>query len=148
MLNTTKLMLKRCEEMDVRPIRTEDDYNWALTQVEPYFDAVPKKGTPEADRFDVLVDLISAYESRNYPITEISPVELISTFMEETGLQQQDFAAVVGSTSRASEFLNKKRPLTLSAVQKIYEKWHLPANILIQPYHLDDDDAPRHAAQT
>jgi len=110
MLNTTKLMLKRCEEMDVRPIRTEDDYNWALTEVEPYFDAVPKKGTPEADRFDVLVDLISAYESRNYPIKEISPVELISTFMEETGLQQQDFAAVVGSTSRASEFLNAAYP--------------------------------------
>jgi len=125
-------------KMDIRPIRNEEDYDWALAEIAPYFDNVPKKGTPEADRFDVLADLISAYEARNHPIEAPSPIDLISTYMEEMNLQQGDFAAVVGSASRASEFLNGKRPLTLKAVQRIHREWRLPASILIQPYHLED----------
>lgn len=48
-------------------------------------------------------------------------------------------AAIVGSTSRASEFLNRKRALNLSAIQKIHQAWRIPADALIQPYHLDQD---------
>ena len=132
--------------MDIRPIRTEEDYNWALTEIAPYFDNVPEMGTPNADRFDVLADLISAYEARNHSVEPLNPVDFISTYMEEAGLQQGDLASVVGSASRASEFLNRKRPLTLSAIQKIHRDWRLPASILIQPYHLDDEDVgPLHA---
>jgi len=125
--------------MDIRPIRTEEDYDWALAEISTYFDAVPEKGTTDADRFDVLTDLISSYEAKHYPMEALNPVELIATFMEETGLRQGDFATVVGSASRASEFLNRKRPLTLGAVQKIHKAWHLPAAALIQPYHLEED---------
>ena len=124
---------------NIRPIRTEADYEWALAEIAPYFDAIPEQGSAEADRFDVLADLIAAYEAKHHAIEPFSPVELIAGFMEETGLQQSDLARVVGSASRASEFLNCKRPLTLSAIQKIHEAWHLPADVLIQPYHLDQD---------
>ena len=125
--------------MDIRPIRTEDDYDWALAEIAPYFDAVPEQGTPDADRFDVLADLISAYETRHHPMEPLSPVELIATYMEEQGLRQGDLAKVVGSTSRASEFLNRKRALNLAAVQKINAAWRLPAAALIQPYHLEQE---------
>ena len=127
--------------MDVRPIRTEKDYRWALAEVEPYFDHVPDEGTPEADRFDVLVELISAYEAKHHPIKPLSPVEFIEAYMEETGLRQSDLAAVLGSASRASEFLNLKRPLSLGAIQRIHRDWRLPASVLIQPYHLEGDVA-------
>ena len=123
--------------MDIRPIKTEEDYWWALAEVEPYFDCVPDEGTPEADRFDVLTELISAYEARHHPIEPLSPIELIEAYMEEAGLRQSDLAAVLGSESRASEVLNLKRPLTLSAIQRIHRDWRLPASVLIQPYHLD-----------
>ena len=126
--------------MDIRPIRTEIDYDWALAEIAPYFDAVPKQGTPDADRFDVLAALISAYESKHYRIEPLSPVDLIATYMEERGLQQSAFAEVVGSASRASEFLNRKRPLTLAAIQKITAAWRLPAEALVQPYHLERDE--------
>lgn len=126
-------------KMDIRPIRTEDDYDWALDEIAQYFDDIPEKGTDEADRFDVLADLISAYEHKNYPMEALNPVDMISTYMEECGLKQTDLAEVVGSVSRASEFLNKKRPLSLSAVQKIHKQWRLPASILIQPYHLEEE---------
>lgn len=123
--------------MEIRPIRTEADYDWALTEIAPYFDEVPAAGTAEADRFDILADLISAYEARHHLIEALGPVEMIAAFMEERGLQQADLAQVVGSVSRASEFINRKRPLTLGAIQKINAAWRLPADVLIQPYHLE-----------
>lgn len=123
--------------MDIRPIRTEKDYDWALTGIAPYFDNLPEKGTPDADRFDVLADLIAAYEAKHHAIEPLNPVDLIATYMDEQGLNRSDLAKVVGSTSRASEFLNRKRPLTLSAIQKIASAWRLPADALIQPYHLE-----------
>jgi HTH-type transcriptional regulator/antitoxin HigA len=56
--------------MDIRPIRTEADYDWALAQVELYFNDQPVPGTPDADRFDVLSDLIEAYEAKHHPIPQ------------------------------------------------------------------------------
>ncbi len=133
--------------MDIRPIRTEEDYDWALAEISAYFDVIPEKGTADADRFDVLTDLISSYEAKHYPMEAPNPIEFISTFMEEKGLQQGDLATVVGSASRASEFLNRKRPLTLAAVQKIHKAWNLQAGTLIQPYHLEEDmDAEQFSA--
>ncbi len=135
--------------MDIRPIRSEDDYDWALAEIAPYFDNIPKKNTEEADRFDILAGLIAAYEATNHPIEAPSPVDMIATYMEEAGLKQSDFAAVVGSTSRASEFLNRKRALSISAIQKIHKAWRLPAEVLIQPYHLEQepDGEPTAAAR-
>lgn len=125
--------------MDIRPIRTEEDYDWALSEIAPYFDDIPNQGTPEADRFDILADLITAYERKHHSIEPLPPIDMIAAFMDETGKKQSDLAEVVGSVSRASEFLNKKRPLTLSAVQKIHKAWRIPASTLIQPYHLEEN---------
>ena len=54
--------------MDIKSIGTEEEYNRALAEVEPYFDNVPAKGSPEAERFDTLSNLISAFEEENYPV--------------------------------------------------------------------------------
>ena len=71
--------------MDIKPnkpIKTEEDYDWALAEIAPYFDAVPVIGTTEAERFDVLTNLISAYESKNYPMESFNPADSIETSME------------------------------------------------------------------
>lgn len=123
--------------MDVRPIRTEADYRWALNEIEKYFDTEPKRGTPEADRFEVLADLIEAYEARHWPIETADPVELIRYRMELGGLQAKDLAEVLGSKSRASEVLNRKRAITMDMARKLHEAWGIPADALIRPYRLD-----------
>jgi hypothetical protein len=51
-----------------RPIRTEAEYKAALAEVDKYFDDEPRKGTTEADPFDLLVLLIEAYEEQRHPI--------------------------------------------------------------------------------
>ncbi len=123
--------------MDVRPIRTEADYRWALSEIETYFDNEPVRGTPEADRFEVLADLIEAYEARHWTIDLVDPVDLIEYRMVLGGLQSKDLAAVLGSKSRASEILNRKRPISLDMARRLHEAWGIPAEVLIRPYRLD-----------
>lgn len=123
--------------MDIKPIRNEADHEWALAEIEQYFDHEPARGTPEADRFDVLADLIEAYEARHWPIEHADPVEMIEYRMELGGFQTKDLAEVLGSKSRASEILNRKRAITLDMARKLHDAWGIPAEVLIRPYRLD-----------
>lgn len=107
--------------MDIRPIRTEADYDWALAEIEQYFERIPATGTPEADRFDVLANLLAAYENQHWPIEPAEPVDAIRYSMDIKGLTQADLARLFGSRSRASEILLKRRPLTLSMIQRLHE---------------------------
>jgi len=73
---------------DIRPIRTEKDYDRALAEIGQYFELEPKRGTPEADRFDVSAALIEAYEAKHWPIDPPDPVEAIRFRMELSGYSQ------------------------------------------------------------
>lgn len=135
--------------MDIRPIRTEDDYDWALAEITPYFEKEPAAGTPDADRFDVLAALIGAYENEHWNIEAADPVETIKTYMASRQLGQKDLAGVIGSTSRASEVLHKKRKLTLDMIHKLSDRWSIPAEVLVKPYHLiETRDGERAAERT
>lgn len=123
-------------QMDIRAIRTEADYDWALKEIERYFDNQPEPGSPEADRFDVLAGLIKVYEDARHPIAAPDPIELIKHWMEAHDLGQSDLAALIGSRSRASEILNRKRALTVEMVFKLNREWRIPAEALVAPYHL------------
>lgn len=124
--------------MDVRPIRTEEDYDWALEEIARYFENVPAPGTPEADRFDVLAALIEAYENRHWQIEAMDPVETLKAFMEASGRTQADLAQLLGARSRASEILKRKRRLSIEMIYRINREWKVPADLLVPPYHTDD----------
>ena len=126
--------------MKIRAIRTNDDLDWALSEIEQYFDAPPPPRTEEADRFDILTDLIEAYEGREYAIEALDPIETLKVFMEIKRKRQSDLAELVGGKPRASEIMNRKRPLTLRMIQKINGSWKIPASALIAPYHLESND--------
>lgn len=127
-------MRRATKNMAIRPIRTEADYDWALREIEPYFDREPKRGTPEADRFDVLATLIEAYEAKHWQIDPPDAVEAIRFRMEHSNLGQADLARLLGSRSRASEILRRKRPLTLEQARKLHREWNIPAESLLQPF--------------
>ena len=127
--------------MDIRPIKNEQDYDWALHEIERYFDNEPASGTPDADRFDVLSALIESYEEKHWPIEAPDPVDAIAFRMEQIGFTQTNLAELFGSKSRASEILSRTRPLTLQMVYKLYEVMRIPAEVLIRPYHLTGKEA-------
>jgi HTH-type transcriptional regulator / antitoxin HigA len=122
--------------MDIRPIRTEADYDWALVEIEGYFANEPAPGTPEADRFDVLAALLQSYENKVWPIDTPDPVSAIREWMTLHGHSQSDLATLLGSRSRASELLGGKIPLTMAMAYALNQQWRMPAELLIQPVAL------------
>lgn len=119
---------------DIRPLKTEADYDWALAEVERYFDALPLHGSMEADRFDILTELVNAYEAQHWPIDVIDPIDYLDGHMQNHGYSQGDLAKVLGPASRASEIMRRKRPLTLPMIQRLVEQWTLSADALIKPH--------------
>lgn len=120
--------------MDIRPIRTEADYDAALKDIAQYFEHEPQAGSPEADRFDVLAAVIGAYEDRHWPIEAPDAISAIEARMEQAGYKQSDLAKLLGSRSRASELLRRKRGLTMEMAWKLHREWKIPAEALLRPF--------------
>lgn len=114
----------------IKAIRTEADYDWALAEIDRLMDAEP--GTQEGDRLDVLVTLVEAYEVQHWRIDPPDPIEAIKLRMQQRGLTRQDLEKVLGSKSRVSEILSRKRPLTLEMIRRLHTLWGIPAESLIQ----------------
>lgn len=119
--------------MDIRPIRTAADHAEALKEIERLWGA--PEGSAEGDRLDVLATLVEAYENRRWPIpNSADPVAVLEYAIAEMGRSQAELGRLLGSRSRASEILARKRPLTTEMVHKISEAWHIPAELLVRPY--------------
>ena len=116
--------------MEIKPIRTEADYESALAEVERLWGAEP--GTPDGDRFEVLFTLVEAYEEKQYPILPPDPVEAIKYYMDSRGLDRRDLEQYIGPSGRVSEVLSRKRPLTLAMIRKLNAGLGIPAEVLIQ----------------
>ena len=125
--------------MDIKPIKTETDYQAALEEIENLFDADPD--TPEGDRLEVLVTLVEAYEEKHYSIPMPDPIEAILYHMESRGLTRLDLQQYIGSRARVSEVLNRKRPLSMEMIRNLHKGLGIPAEVLIQPYRTLKDAA-------
>jgi HTH-type transcriptional regulator/antitoxin HigA len=117
--------------MDIRPLRTEADYDAALAAIQAFFDDEPDPGSPEADAFDLLALVIADYERRHWPIDPPDPLDAIRYRMETGGFSQADLGRLLGSRQRASDILNRKRPLTLRMAKKLHREWGVPAEALL-----------------
>ena len=122
------------EMVAVRPIRTEQDYEAALEEIEALMDA--RAGTAEGDRLEVLSTLVEAYEAEHHAIEAPDPVALIEFVMEQRGLDRADVGKFIGSRGRVSEVLAKRRALSLPMIRKLQTGLGLPASVLVKPYRL------------
>ena len=123
--------------MEIRPIRTDKDHRSALAQVEKLWGA--RAGTPSGDKLDILLVLVETYEERRWPLKSrrrFDPVDVLYFAIDELGHTQAELAKILGSRSRASEVLARRRPLTLEMIQKITASWKIPADLLVQPYRV------------
>jgi len=116
----------------MKVIKTRSEYNKALKRLEQIFEAKPN--TPKGDELELLSLLVDKYEKEQFPISMPDPIEAIKFRMEQMGYSQKDLAQIIGLKSRASEILNKKRPLTLEMIRSIHNKLNIPTQVLIQQY--------------
>ncbi|WP_339896413.1 helix-turn-helix domain-containing protein [uncultured Algibacter sp.] len=122
--------------MEIKPIKTEKDYNKALERLELIFDATPN--SKEGDEAEILSLLIDNYENKNYPIESPDPIEAIKIRMEEMNLKQKDLVGVIGGKSRVSEILNKKKRLTVEMIRELERVLHISASVLVNNYKLSN----------
>jgi len=121
--------------MNVKPIKTEKDYQAALSRLEVVFDA--PIDSLEGDEADILSLLIENYEDIHYPIEAPDPIEAIKIRMEEMNLKQKDLVGIIGGKSRVSEVLHKKKKLTVEMIRALEEKLQISASILVGNYQLN-----------
>lgn len=118
--------------MNIKLIKSEQDYQEAMKRLDEIFDA--SINTPEGDELEILSLLIEQYENDHFPIDLPDPIEAIKFRMEQMGYTQNDLAKIIGLKSRASEILNKKRKLTLEMIRQIHKSFKIPTEVLIQSY--------------
>ena len=116
--------------MEIRPIKTEQDYNAAISRIEVLWGA--KKDTLQGDELDLLVTLVESYEMKHYPIAPPDPIDAIKFRMEQMDMTKADLIQYIGSQSRVSEVLNRKRKLTLGMIKSLYKGLKIPAEILLE----------------
>ena len=117
--------------MEIVPIKTKRDYRRTLKEIEGLMTA--RRGTPEGDRLDVLVTLIEAWETRNYPLDLPDPIAAIRYHMEQNELAAKDLAPYIGGRNRVYEVLNGRRPLSLKMIWRLHNGLGIPAESLIKP---------------
>jgi HTH-type transcriptional regulator/antitoxin HigA len=123
--------------MDIRPIRNDKDHRNALAEIDRLWGA--PIGSPEGDTLEVLATLVETYEERRWPLKSrrrFDPVDVLRYAIDELGHSQAELAEILGSRSRASEILGRRRLLTLEMIQKITARWKIPADLLVQPYRI------------
>lgn len=116
--------------MDIKPIRTERDYEAALAQIEELLDT--EERSPEEDRLEILSILVEAWEDEHYPIGAPDPVAAIEFRMEQQGLTRKDLESYLGPRQRVADVLNRRRPLTLAMIRKLNEGLGISAATLIR----------------
>jgi HTH-type transcriptional regulator / antitoxin HigA len=118
--------------MEINPIRNDDDHAATIREIEKLWGAAP--GTEQGDKLDILATLVEKYEEHRWPNIDVSdPIDLLNYAIEELGHSQAELAELLGSRSRASELLNRRRPLTVEMIHRISEAWKIPADLLVKP---------------
>jgi HTH-type transcriptional regulator/antitoxin HigA len=120
--------------MELKPIKTEIDYQKALDRLELIFDA--PIDTKEGDEAEILSLLIENYENEHYPIEAPDPIEAIKIRMEELNLRQKDLVGIIGGKSRVSEILNRKKRLTVDMIRELERILQISASVLVNNYQL------------
>jgi len=118
--------------MRLKIIRTEADYEPALSEIEALVELDPDVGSPDAERLGLLTLLVEDYETKTFQATLPDPVTAIKFRMEQQNLTQRDLVPLIGSRSKVSEVLSRKRSLTMSMIRALHSRLGIPAKVLIQ----------------
>jgi HTH-type transcriptional regulator/antitoxin HigA len=113
-------------------IKSDEEYKAALQEIENLMSGDPTSGSPEGDHLELLGLLIDDYESKKLEKHLPDPIDAIRFRMEQQNLSRRDLMPFIGSRSKVSEVLARKRPLTLSMIRALHSGLGIPAKVLLQ----------------
>lgn len=121
-------------KMQIKPIRSQSDYQLALQELYQLMDA--PTDSDDFDRAELLSIIVEKYEEENFPIEDPDPIEAIKYLMNELDMNQTQLGEIVGGKSKASLILNRKRALSITMIRNLNEKLKIPLEILVRDYPL------------
>lgn len=117
--------------MELKVIKSEEQYQEYLTWVDELFDKQVKPDTKEGEMLQVALLLIKQYEDANYPVPMPDPIEAIKSKMKDAGLRNKDLVGKVGSKGYISSILSGRKPLTLELAKLFHRELNIPAEVLL-----------------
>ena len=115
--------------MNPKIIKTNKEYESALKRIEQIFFA--KRGTPEHDELLLLVLLVEVYEDKKFVLENPDPIDAIRFCMEQQGLKAKDLVPFIGSASKVSEVLSRKRPLSINMIRNLSKGLGISLEVLV-----------------
>ena len=115
----------------IRVLKTEGDYTAAVARLSELMDKDPMPGSTEDAELELLALVIQSYEKNRFPPSLPDPIDAILFRMDQQRLAQKDLVPYIGSISKVSEVLGRKRPLSLSMIRKLHVGLGIPADVLI-----------------
>lgn len=117
--------------MEPKVIKNEADYHLTLQEAEQLVARDPAPGSKDADRLELLTVLIEDFERHQYSFESPDAIDAIEFRMQEQGLRQRDLVPLIGSRSRVSEVLARKRPLTVQMIRSLSTGLGIPVEALV-----------------
>ena len=118
----------------LNPIRTKKDYKTALDRIYLLMQKELKVNSEEYNELEIISILVENYENNKFNIEKPDPVEAIKFRLEQLNMNNSDLVKIIGSKSRTSEILNRKRKLSLSMIRSLNKQLNIPASSLISEY--------------
>ena len=112
-------------------VKTEQDHERAMCRILTLMDQELIAGSKEEAELEVLSVLVDLFEKEFFPIGRPDPIEAIKFRMKQMNLSNKDMEPYLGSLSRVSEVLNRKRGLSISMIRRLHEGLGIPADVLI-----------------
>jgi len=125
------------ERARVSLIKNDEDLYVALDEIDMLMDLDHERTPFQDERYDLLALVIEHYEKQHSTFAQPDAVEMIEFAMERLELRQRDLIPYLGSKSRVSEILNRKRKLTLKMMRKLHKGLGIPLEILVRDYELE-----------
>jgi len=117
--------------MNTKIIKSSDDYSHAIARLSELMTLDPAADSTEENELELLALVIEDYERKIVPVTLPDPIEAILFRMDQMNLSRKDLQPYLGSLSKISEVLSRKRPLSLSMIRRLHSGLGIPANVLI-----------------
>lgn len=115
----------------IRVVKDDSQYSLYLAELRRLMEKTPARNSASAERLELLAVVLEKYEEERFLLVAIDPIDAITMRMAELGYEQKDLAKALGSASRASEILNRKRALSLEQIRLLHSELRIPADVLL-----------------
>jgi HTH-type transcriptional regulator/antitoxin HigA len=120
-------------ECPLRILRSEADYDDAVSMLNRLIDRGPERTSDEEEYLLALSLFVEKYDDEHFPIQPVSPPEMLRHLIETQGITQSELARATGlSNSTLSEILSGKRTINRRHMTILSAHFHVSPAVFFE----------------